>query len=123
MLGSTSILALALSFARLGGASVSPAQAVIGPPSPAVHTVDEAILAALELHADPVEALISLQPESAVGLAEPRLLRVMGQEKAEWMTEGDKLRLHRAGTKFIDITEHEHFYSQQVNTLAGKACE
>jgi len=123
MLGSTSILALVLSFSRLGLAAVSPAQAVLAPPTPSVHIVDKAILAALRTHADPVDALIALQPESAAALAEPRLLRVFGEEKPEWMTEGDKLRLRRAGNKFMDITDNEHFYSKQVNALAGKACE
>lgn len=35
----------------------------------------------------------------------------------------DKLRLHRRGKKFMDITDHQDFYAQQVDTLSGKASE
>lgn len=87
------------------------------------HIVDNAVLAALKTHSDPVAALVALQPEVAASLAEPRLLHVFGDDKPEWMTEGDKLRLRRRGKKFADITEHRDFYSQQVDALAGKASE
>jgi bacterial leucyl aminopeptidase len=84
--------------------------------------VDEAILNALKLHPDPVDALISLNPEVATELSQPRLLHVVGEVKPKWMTEGDKLRLRRDRKKFIDITDHEDFYKQQAGTtLAGKA--
>jgi leucyl aminopeptidase len=85
------------------------------------HQVDPAILAALEQYPDPVDALVSLHPEAAEQLAEPRLLHISGESSAQWMTEGDKLRLKRQGKKFTDITDHEAFYKEQVNTLAGKA--
>ena len=101
-------------------------QAILAPsPIPAsIHTVDEAILAALRTYPDPIDALLSLEPERAASLAERRLLHVFGQEKPEWLTEGDKLRLRRAGKKFMDITDHEDFYSQQVDAFAaGEACE
>ncbi|KZT28595.1 Zn-dependent exopeptidase [Neolentinus lepideus HHB14362 ss-1] len=57
------------------------------------------------LNADPVELYKLVDPEGAAGLDEPRLLHIWGEEKAEWLTEGDKLRLHRQGLKFTDITE------------------
>lgn len=92
-------------------------------PSPH-HDVDPAILAALNAHADPVDALIALQPELADELARPRLLHVAGTPEAQWQTEGDKLRLRRKGKKFTDLTDHEEFYSQQTQSevlTAGKA--
>ncbi|CZT42624.1 uncharacterized protein RSE6_02555 [Rhynchosporium secalis] len=85
------------------------------------HVVDPAILSALDVHSDPVAALLSLQPELEADLAARRLLHVSGEKKPEWMTEGDKLRLRRQGKKFVDITEHEQFYAQQVDTASGKA--
>lgn len=85
------------------------------------HQVDPAILAALEKYSDPVDAFVSLHPEAAEQLAEPRLLHVLGEPDAQWLTEGDKLRLKRKGKKFTDITDHESFYKEQVHTLAGKA--
>ena len=127
MFVSTSMLALlGLASLSLSQVPFPPGQVVIVPsPVPAsLHTVDEAILIALSTYADPVDALLSLQPENAAALAEPRLLHVFGQEKPEWLSEGDKLRLRRANKKFMDITDHEDFYSQQVDaSLAGKACE
>jgi hypothetical protein len=110
------------------GSSFRDEQAVLAPPPDqgaqhtcAEHIVDQAVLAALKTHSDPVAALLSLQPESAAELAQPRLLHVIGEQAPEWMTEGDKLRLRRQGKKFVDITDHEEFYAQQVGTLAGKA--
>jgi leucyl aminopeptidase len=85
------------------------------------HQVDPAILAALEKYPDPVDAYVALHPEAAEQLAEPRLLRVFGESSAQWRTEGDKMRLKRQGKQFTDITGHEDFYKEQVNTLAGKA--
>ncbi|CZS98007.1 uncharacterized protein RAG0_06909 [Rhynchosporium agropyri] len=85
------------------------------------HVVDPAILSALDVHSDPVAALLSLQPELEADLAARRLLHVSGEKKPEWITEGDKLRLRRQGKKFVDITEHEQFYAQQVDTASGKA--
>lgn len=123
-----SVLTLLLSISQLGlGSSLRDDQVVLTPHpdlQSTHHIVDKAILAALDTHADPVAALISLQPDATATLAEPRLLHVMGQEKPEWMTEGDKLRLRRLGKKFMDITEHEDFYAQQIeSSLAGDACE
>jgi leucyl aminopeptidase len=110
------------------GSSSQDEQAVLAPPQDqraphtcAEHAVDNAVLAALKTHSDPVAALLSLQPESAAELAQPRLLHVIGEQAPEWMTEGDKLRLRRQGKKFLDITDHEEFYAQQLDTLAGKA--
>jgi leucyl aminopeptidase len=123
-----SILILLLGTAHV--ASAADAQLVFAPesdwtPSKVQHAVDDAILAALEAHSDPVEALISLDSENESFLAEPRLLRVLGDDsEPQWMTEGDKLRLRRQGKKFIDITDHEEFYAEQVHTLtAGKPRE
>ncbi|TGJ79443.1 hypothetical protein E0Z10_g9319 [Xylaria hypoxylon] len=72
-----------------------------------VHVVYDAILAALDAHSDPVDALVSLRPELADELAEPRLLHVFGQDTPRWRTEGDKLRLRRKGHKFKDITDYQ----------------
>jgi bacterial leucyl aminopeptidase len=91
------------------------------PNARAGHIVDRAILAALQTHSDPVAALIFLQPELETGLAQQRLLHIIGDQKPEWMTEGDKLRLRRRGKKFVDITDHQDFYAQQVDALSGKA--
>jgi leucyl aminopeptidase len=85
------------------------------------HQVDPDILDALKKHSDPVDALVSLHPEMAGQLALPRLLRVSGESTAKWMTEGDKLRLKRQGKKFVDITDHEDFYKQNVNAMSGEA--
>lgn len=100
-------------------------QTILGQPTRHVgkHAVDESILAAIKTHGDPVDALIALNPENAAGLAEPRLLQVIGREKPEWLTEGDKLRLHKLGQKFVDITDHEDSLSQQFEVTAGKACK
>jgi len=123
------VLALLLSISRFVlGSSFQEKQAILVP-SPEVqnahteHVVDEAILTALKTHSDPVAALVALRPEAAASLAEPRLLRVNGEQKPEWMTEGDKLRLRRRGKKFVDITDHRDFYAQQIDASAGKACE
>lgn len=128
MLRSALVLLLSTQFAL--GASFQDKQAVLvqSPELPfanaqAEHVVDEAILAALKTHFDPVAALLSLQPELAADLAQERLLHVVGEQKPEWMTEGDKLRLRRRGKKFVDITDHEEFYAQQVGILSGKASE
>lgn len=107
-------------------------QRVLAPPSPpsvpsdggnvhGEHVVDDAIWAALKANVDPVDALISLQPELAAQLAEPRLIVVAGQPEPEWMTEGDKLRLRREKKKFRDITDHQDLYKDSVTSWAGKA--
>ena len=122
-----SILVLLLSTSQFAlGSTFQDQQAPLAQPPelqdvPTAHIVNQAILAALKSHADPVAALVSLQPESAASLAEPRLLHVFGDGNSEWMTEGDKLRLRRRGKKFADITDHQEFYAQQVNSLSGKA--
>lgn len=122
MFGPSIIFALLLAFSQTGLTSPSQEQVVLAPSSS--HTVDEAILAALKTHADPVDALLSLQPESVIALSEPRLLLVFGEEKSQWLTEGDKLRLRRAGKKFMDVTDHEEFYSQQMEaSTAREPCE
>lgn len=90
--------------------------------SNAGHVVDREVTTALKKHTDPVDALLSLRPELATELAEKRLIHIFGDEKPEWMTEGDKMRLRRRGKRFADITDHEDFYaSQQADTSAGKA--
>ncbi|KII92045.1 hypothetical protein PLICRDRAFT_172199 [Plicaturopsis crispa FD-325 SS-3] len=55
------------------------------------------------LHDDPVELMKLLEPANAAELDEPRLLQVFGKD-AEWMTEGDKLRLRKSGLAFMDLT-------------------
>lgn len=117
---------LLLSSTRLVSTSPSPGffsggeQVVISPPSPPSSSPSRpqelsfhSIHTALELHDDPVDALIYLQPDKAAQLAEPRLLHVFGEAEPQWMTDGDKLRLHRQGKKFADITDHYEFYEQQ----------
>lgn len=116
-----------LSSPRKGGQAVlappsSDNEAVL-PPFPDAHgehVVDEAILAALDAHSSPVDALLSLQPELAAQLAEPRLIHVFEEPKAEWRTEGDKLHLRREGKKFQDITDYQELYTDSVETQSGK---
>lgn len=120
MLGS--VLALLLGTAALSLGTSLPDDQVVFAQSPRILS-DEAVLAALKAHPDPVEALLSLQPDIAAELAQPRLLHLLGQQEPEWMTEGDKLRLRRRGKKFVDITDHQEFYAQQVGASAGKASE
>lgn len=85
---------------------------------------DSAILAAINKYPDPVDAFISLRPESEAELAEPRFLKIFGEKEPQWMTEGDKLRLRRRGKKFMDVTDHQSFYEhQEVDAWAGKARE
>jgi leucyl aminopeptidase len=99
-------------------------QVVLTPFQEAEHIAEDAIFAALKEHSDPVAALVSLHPDFAAELAQPRLLHVFGEHKPEWMTEGDKLRLRRRGRKFIDITDHQNFSEQQVDaSWAGNARE
>ncbi|KAK8058251.1 peptidase family M28 [Apiospora phragmitis] len=90
-----------------------------GPRPP--HVVDDAIMAALAKHPDPVDAFVALHPEAVKELTEPKLLHLQGEEKPQWMTEGDKLRLRRQHKKFVDITDHYEFYAQHVGIQAGKA--
>jgi bacterial leucyl aminopeptidase len=86
-----------------------------------VHAVDDTILAALAANPDPVDALISLRPEMAAHLASARLIHVLGEDKARWMAEGDKLRLRRDRKKFMDITDHQELYTEGVGAWSGKA--
>jgi len=124
-----SVLVLLLSTSQISfGSSFPDKQLVLTPTpefpnAPGEHVVDKAILAALKTHSDPVDALVSLQHESSTDLAQPRLLHVFGDQEPKWMTEGDKLRLHRRGKKFVDITDHEDFYTQQIEMMSGKASE
>lgn len=39
------------------------------------------------------------------------------------MTIGDKMRLRRKGKKFMDVTDYNDMYKEQVNALSGKASE
>ncbi|PYI23682.1 Zn-dependent exopeptidase [Aspergillus violaceofuscus CBS 115571] len=83
---------------------------------------EDRVHAALHAHPnDPVAAFLALSPESADFLAQPRLLHVRGASQPQWMTEGDKLVLRQKGKKFMDITENEDFYAEQVHALAGSA--
>ncbi|KAJ2966570.1 hypothetical protein NUW58_g10634 [Xylaria curta] len=52
------------------------------------HAVDDAIIAALDAHPDPVDALVALRPELAHDLAEPRLLHVFGRDAPQWLPRG-----------------------------------
>lgn len=118
---STSAVLLLLGSLASANAASGDAQRVLGSQTPSKHVVDPAILAALEAHKDPVDAWIALHPEVSETLSQPRLLHVSGDKDAQWLTEGDKLRLRRKGRKFVDITDHHEFYAQQVGTMAGKA--
>jgi leucyl aminopeptidase len=88
------------------------------------HPIHPSIHQALSQHpADPVQALLSLRPELAGQLAEPRLLQVFGEEPV-WAEEGDKLRLRREGKGFMDVTENWELYQkvkQSGKLMAGKA--
>ncbi|KAK6209000.1 hypothetical protein LQW54_006748 [Pestalotiopsis sp. IQ-011] len=79
------------------------------------------ILETVESYPDPVDAFIALQPDAAAQLAEPRLLHVIGEDEPQWMTIGDKMRLRRKGKKFMDVTDYNDMYKEQVNALSGKA--
>ncbi|KZT21999.1 peptidase [Neolentinus lepideus HHB14362 ss-1] len=72
------------------------------------YTVFERIEDFSSLTSDPVELYRLVDPAGAADLDEPRLLQIWGvhvlEEEAEWMSEGDKLRLHQQGIKFMDIT-------------------
>ncbi|OAQ95832.1 hypothetical protein LLEC1_01370 [Akanthomyces lecanii] len=117
----SALLLLALGLASLGAASQD-SQVVFSHNANAQHKIDPAILAALKEHKDPVDAWIALHPDDADKLAEKRLLRIAGEKEAQWMTEGDKMRLRRKGRKFSDITDYEEFYKQNaVSSQAGKA--
>ncbi|KAK2041985.1 peptidase family M28 [Colletotrichum somersetense] len=83
--------------------------------------VDSSIHAALDKHSDPVDALVYLHPELAAEMSKARLIHVFGEKKAEWMTEGDKLRLRRKGRKFRDITDFQDLYADSVDAQSGKA--
>ncbi|GAP86703.1 putative peptidase family M28 [Rosellinia necatrix] len=103
---------LGLSTSRVSASLHVDSQVVLGPSTYLdrdipVHVVDDAILVAVQTHPDPVDALVSLRPELADELAEPRLLHVFGHGTPQWMTEGDKLRLRRNGRKFKDITDYQ----------------
>ncbi|KAI1322167.1 peptidase family M28 [Xylariaceae sp. FL0255] len=81
---------------------------------PIVHTADAHVLAAIEAHPDPIDAYLSLYPKQAAELAAPRLIHVHGDEAGpQWLTEGDKMRLRRAGKKFKDITDFQDLYYNQ----------
>ncbi|PYI09916.1 peptidase family M28 [Aspergillus sclerotiicarbonarius CBS 121057] len=124
MLASTLLLLWGTAGAALASPHPHSESQVVFAPSPEAptakgqHEVDDAILSALNTHSDPVAALVSLRPEQAAFLAEPRLLHVRGEEKPEWMTEGDKIRLRRRGQKFMDITDHQEFYAEQATTAS-----
>lgn len=85
------------------------------------NVADDTILAALAAYPDPVDAMISLQPEMAAQLAESRLIHVFGEDKPRWMKEGDKLRLRQNRKKFMDITDHQELYADGIIAWEGKA--
>lgn len=117
----TALLLLTLGLAGLGSAAPD-GQVVFSKDAHAAHKVDDATLAALKEHKDPVDAWVALHPDDAEKMAAPRLLHVSGDKEAKWMTEGDKMRLRREGRKFADITDYEEFYKKNaMSTTAGKA--
>ncbi|KXJ90391.1 peptidase [Microdochium bolleyi] len=108
-----------------GSLSHQPAQNVLSSPGgshasgPVSALSEDAIRAALVKHADPVDALIYLQPHLASELSQPRLIHVRGEKEAKWLTEGDKMRLRRKGRKFVDITDNADYYTDVDSLLAG----
>ena len=88
------------------GVVAAPRQVALNTPTQ-IYEVHPSILGAIETYPDPVDALLSLQPELEATLSTPRLLDVAGLDAAVWMTEGDKLRLRREGRFFIDITDRQ----------------
>lgn len=125
-------LGLCLSLGLLSQDAPPQQAAFLAPQSSSQHydptVVSQAILTALETHRDdPVAAFLSIHPESSAELAAPRLLHIAGEKEAQWLTEGDKLRLRRLRRKFVDITDHVEFYAQQQAHMemeaswAGKA--
>ena len=112
MLALTPVVALALGLVALGRPAENAQLTLSTSSSPQgwtapIQDVDSTILAVLESHDDPVEALLALQPELYDALSEPRLLDVLGESTPKWMTEGDKLRLRREGKDFVDLTDHQ----------------
>ena len=89
------------------------------------HPIHPTISSSLESYInDPVFALLSLKPELAELMDEPRLIRVFGEDDVDqgrWMTEGDKLRLKRQRKGFMDITESQHLPNPSLVT--GKASQ
>ncbi|KAH7105994.1 Zn-dependent exopeptidase [Auriculariales sp. MPI-PUGE-AT-0066] len=63
----------------------------------------EALLQELYANMDVVD-LMHMTGHGA-GLDDERLVHMFGEDEARWMTEGDKLRLKKAGYYFADITE------------------
>lgn len=125
------LLLLSLSQRVVSWPSRAGGQVVFAPPANSGHhdnpahsfdgSNEAAVRAALDIHTDPVAALLYLQPELAAQLAEQRLIHVLGQAEPEWMTEGDKLRLRQEKLKFMDITDHQDLYKDPVNAWAGNA--
>ncbi|EPQ50990.1 Zn-dependent exopeptidase [Gloeophyllum trabeum ATCC 11539] len=71
-------------------------------------------------HDDPVVLYRAVDPAGAADLDEPRLLQIAGDgNPPTWMTEGDKLRLRRAGLKFVDLTETQDLGSRNARRLTG----
>lgn len=121
------LLLLSVSSSLVSGSPLENSQTVLDHPREAHrsfphHEIDNSVLAALEAHADPVDALVYLRPHLAAELAEPRLLHIAGEPSPAWMTEGDKMRLRRRNKKFVDITDHREFYARQLGAAyAGNA--
>ena len=85
------------------------------------HIAHPAILESIDRYPDPVDALVNLEPALAGFLAAERLIHVAGADSAVWMTEGDKLRLKRENTFFVDITDRPDATLASGTALAGKA--
>ena len=105
--GALSLLAATSGLVSLVAAD---SQQVLAPPTNPTAVDGVSIEEVLDLHDDPVDAYLSIFPDAVNELREPRLLRVAGKE-AEWMTEGDKMRLRRKHLHFMDITDHADFYA------------
>lgn len=126
-------LLLLLGAADLAVSSRDPGAQVVFAPStdtpngPASHhdyttqKAQEQLLQTLQAHPDPVDAYLALRPDAAAELAEPRLLHVLGNQEPEWMTVGDKMRLRRKGKKFMDVTDYQDLYTEQVGAMSGRA--
>lgn len=105
-------------YALLSASLALATQTVLNPvseflPSPYSHIRVQDVEQLLLTHDDPVQVMKLLDPASTVAYDEPRLLQVFGEE-AQWMTEGDKLRLRKAGKGFMDLT---HFPQLNVASI------
>lgn len=123
-----SITSLLLLLSTADLAVGSDPQAILGPNIDA-HTFDhhasqaapQALQDILQAHEDPVDAFLAYKPDAAAFLAQARLIHINGEPEPRWLTEGDKMRLRRRGKKFMDVTDFQDGYAEQLGAYSGKA--